>query len=156
MAKTLIKTIAKAMNMVVYGEEDSVANKELFAEAKEHGILIIFGYSDDIIELRGTLYDEIGVFYGKDFTELDEDEIEEFKENQEWESVEILKKLELKAMWHGKIDGKLVKNVEEVPWTYSINLSIPYDDFAVVECKDEELFVAEFCMGLVIDISSII
>ncbi len=41
-----------------YGDEGS---STLFAEMKEHGLVAVFGASDDLMEFRGAVYDEVGV-----------------------------------------------------------------------------------------------
>lgn len=38
--------------------------KEEEREAKNSGLLVIFGASDDLIELRGAIYDEVGAING--------------------------------------------------------------------------------------------
>ena len=44
------------INVLEYGEEPS--NKAI-ALAKEHGFIIVFGHSDDCLEIRGAVYDEV-------------------------------------------------------------------------------------------------
>jgi len=44
-----------------YGEE---LTSELEQEAKEKGIVVVFGASDDLMELRGAIYDEVGCYDG--------------------------------------------------------------------------------------------
>jgi hypothetical protein len=38
----------------------------VFAEAKQHGLVIVHGASDDLMEFRGAIYDEIGCYNGGD------------------------------------------------------------------------------------------
>jgi hypothetical protein len=47
--------VAAKMHGKEYGNEQ---DKELFAQAKEAGLVIVFGYSDDGAEFRGAIYDE--------------------------------------------------------------------------------------------------
>lgn len=51
------KTAAARLNGSEYREEGS---RELFAEMKEHRLVAFFGASDDLIEMRGAIYDEAG------------------------------------------------------------------------------------------------
>lgn len=44
-----------------YREEGS---RELFAEMKDHGLVAVFGGSDDLMEFRGAVYDEVGAYEG--------------------------------------------------------------------------------------------
>lgn len=48
---------AAALDGDEYGSEGS---PELFAQMKEAGLICLFGYSDDVIEIRGAEHDEIG------------------------------------------------------------------------------------------------
>ena len=49
------KDVASKMNGLEYGHE---SDKDLFAQAKEAGLVIVYGYSDDGAEFRGAIYDE--------------------------------------------------------------------------------------------------
>lgn len=44
-----------------YREEGS---REFFKELKEAGLVAVFGASDDLMEFRGAIYDEIGAYNG--------------------------------------------------------------------------------------------
>lgn len=52
---------AERLNGSEYGQEGS---KELFAEMKEAGLVAVFGASDDLMEFRGAINDEIGAWDG--------------------------------------------------------------------------------------------
>jgi len=52
---------AAALNGNQIGHEGS---KKLFAEMKAAGIVAVFGGSDDCMEFRGAIYDELGAFDG--------------------------------------------------------------------------------------------
>lgn len=53
--------LAALLNGREYGEEITGAEE---AQAKAAGLLVIFGASDDLVELRGTLSDEAGAYNG--------------------------------------------------------------------------------------------
>ena len=55
------KEAAEALNGKEYGEEGS---KDLFAEMKASGLVAVFGASDDLIEFRGAIDDEVGAYDG--------------------------------------------------------------------------------------------
>jgi len=55
------KTAAAALNGNEYREEGS---RELFAEMKGAGLVAVFGASDDLIEFRGAINDEVGAYDG--------------------------------------------------------------------------------------------
>lgn len=56
-----LKEFAKMLDGRSYGNE---ITKEEETIAKEHGFVVVFGYSDDNAELRGVIDDEIGCFNG--------------------------------------------------------------------------------------------
>jgi hypothetical protein len=43
---------------------DVIFSKELQAEAKKHGLVVVFGASDDLMEFRGAINDELGAHKG--------------------------------------------------------------------------------------------
>ena len=55
---------AAALNGSQYAKEGS---KELFAQMKAAGLVAVFGASDDLVELRGAIYDEVGAYNGTTF-----------------------------------------------------------------------------------------
>jgi hypothetical protein len=55
------KELAEKLNGCQYREEVS---KELAAQAKENNLVIVFGASDDLMEFRGAIDDEIGAYEG--------------------------------------------------------------------------------------------
>ena len=56
-----ISELAKKLDGREYGSE--ITNEEA-AEAKEAGLVVVFGYSDDNIEFRGAIDDEFGCYDG--------------------------------------------------------------------------------------------
>lgn len=59
----LLKVVATKLNGLQYGMEDRTV-EELDNLCKENGIVICFGQSDDLMELRGAIYDEYGCYDG--------------------------------------------------------------------------------------------
>lgn len=55
------KTAAAKINGNQYGKEVSTA---LAAELKSAGLVAVFGASDDLMEFRGAIYDEVGCYNG--------------------------------------------------------------------------------------------
>ena len=74
------ESLSKKLNGCEYRDEVST---EVANEAKERGLVIVFGASDDLIEFRGAIYDEIDAYEGTHFiiatpgTEIQVDEDEE-------------------------------------------------------------------------------
>lgn len=124
-----------------YGNEITREEEKL---AKESGLFVIFGYSDDNMEVRGLQFDELSCWGGKLFlmdsrgvlpwgsvsdieTEFDE-EVRDFLDRKQ-------SAVKLEACW--------CKDGTEAAWTYETD--VPHATFNIYE--DGELF----CVGLVID-----
>lgn len=60
----LLKKIAENLDGMMYMDEPS---EEFIRYAKENNIVIVFGYSDDNVELRGAIEDEIYAYDEKEF-----------------------------------------------------------------------------------------
>lgn len=56
-----VRQIAVLLDGMEYAEEPP---KEIISNAKEDGIVIVFGASDDLMEFRGAIEDEFGCFEG--------------------------------------------------------------------------------------------
>ena len=56
-----ITEAAASLNGCKYGQEGS---PELFAMMKAAGLVAVFGASDDLMELRGAIYDEVDCYNG--------------------------------------------------------------------------------------------
>ncbi len=57
----MISEIAKALDGMEYGAR--IPN-EIITRAKESGIVIVYGASDDLMEFEGAIIDEVGVYEG--------------------------------------------------------------------------------------------
>lgn len=55
------KTAAAALNGSEYGQ---VGSPELLAEMKAAGLVAVFGASDDLMEFKGAIRDEVGAYEG--------------------------------------------------------------------------------------------
>ena len=113
-----------------YGDEGSL---ELFDKMDEHGLVAVFGASDDLMEFRGKIYDELGAYNGTTayldsggllVNDCDSDECPHFERDKESAQT-------IEAIWD--------KN--NIPWTYKT--SIPHTSFKVME--DGEIY----CVGIV-------
>lgn len=131
--------LAKKLNGREYRNEitDSEAK-----EAKNSGLVIVFGASDDLLELRGSIEDEFGCYDGgealidSDGLLPDRENIDEDDELEEYFSrKKTAKKIE--AIW----------NKGNISWQYKT--SIPHSIFKVME--DGEVY----CKGIVFSINEI-
>lgn len=133
-----VKAAADALNRNQYGEEGS---DELFREMKESGLVAVFGASDDLMEFRGAIYDEIGSFDGGtayfDANGLLQNECD----NDDCPHFERLKKQAktIEARW-------CPEGGDGVSWDYVT--SIPHAIFDIVE--DEEIY----CRGIVFQLAN--
>ena len=56
-----IEQVAKQLHGCEYGNEGS---DRLWKQCKEAGIVVVYGYSDDNVELAGAIRDEVGAYGG--------------------------------------------------------------------------------------------
>ncbi len=107
--------------------------QEFINEAKENGIVIVYGYSDDNMEFDGAIYDEVGCFDGgtayltfEDGVLLDGCQCFECEKKRKAAKT-------ITAVWCDKENG----------WTWSYVTDIPHETF---EMKDDD---EKFCLGIV-------
>lgn len=134
--------------------------KELIDQAKENGLVIVYGYSDDLMEFEGALELEGDCYKGQKFLialagqsvrkfdedynkfikfDVDEDELVEISYDEK------TTKNVIEAVWCSK------DNDPVIAWTYKTE--IPHDTFEVMETDDEESEVQ--CIGIVFNISDL-
>lgn len=130
------KELAAALNGREYGKETTGAEE---ASAKDNRLVVVFGASDDLMEFRGAIHDEIGGYGGVDAylvpsglltNECDNDDCPHFKRLQETATV-------ITAKW-GEGDYS---------WTY--DTKIPHEVFDVMEDGDK------YCRGIVFALADV-
>lgn len=131
-----IQDVADKLNGIQYGDEGTILTLEFCKELRRSGIVVVRGYSDDLIEFDGAISDEFGAydhyFNSKGLVQNDcEDENCPYFEK-------ILKeaKYYIKAQWC---------ETPEYAWTYDTN--IPHATFDVMEDEDK------YCKGIVFKLS---
>jgi len=120
-----------------YGEEITKAEE---TAAKMYGLVVVFGGSDDLMEFRGTIYDEVGCYNGgtalihkNTVTDKDGHDCDcGFCGYKEFEK----KAKAIEAVWSK--DG--------YSWTYKTD--IPHATFDIMEDGEK------FCRGIVFEIAS--
>ena len=128
-----------------YGHE---ITREEEAEAKAAGLLVLFGYSDDNLELRGVVRDEVGA-YGCDdngrtyivtpagvVEEWDAHDEKDQDDAREWFRRGLLPRANVHVLW-GRPFG----------FTWEITPDVPHATFEILE-GDEK-----FCRGAVIAVA---
>lgn len=127
-----------ALNGAEYTKEGS---PELFAKMKAAGLVAVFGASDDLVELRGAIHDEIDAYEGTTFYVTPKGLLEKESEDDDCPHFarERDKATPIEAKW---CDEKL-----NTSWSY--NTEIPHDTFSVYE--EDELY----CIGIVFALSDV-
>ena len=118
--------------------------------AKENNLLVCFGESDDLLEFRGIIYDEIGVYDGGTayiikkkgdvidaISENDLNEIQDIMDDKELEF--NIPKIEISAEWCP----------ENSKYSWVIDSFLPHAKFDIMEDGDF------YCSGIVIEKSDI-
>lgn len=131
-----VKEWAEKLNGREYRDEMTAKEEN---DAKNDGVVIVFGASDDLIEFRGAIDHEDGAWEGtecritQDLTIFSEDSNKEtFKYNLE----QIIKMPMVKATWCPK----------ELETSWLVSTAIPHETFDIME--DDELY----CRGIVFDV----
>lgn len=124
--------LAVKLNGREYGEE---ITKEECAKAKAAGLVVVFGYSDDNVELRGAIRDEVGAYDGTTIhvtnagllkRECDDERCPHFAREKE-------KATPIVARWCAP--------GEDFDWTFET--AIPHTTFEIMD-GDEK-----FCRGII-------
>jgi len=125
------KEAAAQLNGNQYREEGS---KELFQTMKANRLVAVFGGSDDLIEMRGAINDEVGAYDGGFAYVTPSGLLENECGNERCPHFTKLKKTaaEIEALWCAE---------EDISWTYRTD--IPHETFLIME--DDETY----CRGLV-------
>lgn len=124
-----------------YGSEIT-ADEE--AVAKEAGLVVIFGASDDLVELRGAIDDEVGAYDGAKFS-VDREGVIARERDDDWSDDEM------ESWFRRKTGGVLIEAKwcpDDFPgWSWVITTdSAPHLAFGIVEDGEP------FCRGIVVEL----
>jgi len=140
--------LAEMINGRTYGNEITEGEQLI---AKENGLIVIFGASDDLVEFRGAIYDEIDAYEGTDFiiaTVGDEIPVDEYKgtfrKSKQLEAIPIEEESKtdrnrFKALW----------SPNELDCSWLIKTDLPHATFDIME--DGELY----CRGIIIEVTAL-
>lgn len=124
---------AAALDGNQYGNEGS---KELFAKMKASGLVAVFGGSDDLVELRGAIYDEVSAYNGTTFyvssRGIVENKCDEGDSCPNWRQTGV----PIEAIWCPNGEGN-----DGPSWAYKT--AIPHAEFKIM--GDGEVY----CIGIV-------
>lgn len=109
-------------------------------QAKAAGLLVIFGASDDLMELRGTVNDEVGCYYGGTAL-IDSKGLLPERDNVDSDD-------ELKDLFAREPDAKKVEALwaAEPGYSWTYKTEVPHATFEIIEDG------APYCRGIVIDV----
>lgn len=136
--------LAEQINGREYGSEITKGECDI---AKESGLLVVFGYSDDNVELRGVVSEEIAVWEGVEFGIPSNGKFEDEEE------AEIRNRLIAKG-WTPPESERIVCNIEaewcpdDLDCSWRITTDVQHFTFDIME--DGKLF----CRGVVIDFNA--
>lgn len=133
------KELAAQLDGNKYGNE---ITKEQEALAAAYGLVVVFGYSDDAVELCGAIDDEVGAFDGTTFRVNREGVLQQPEcdcGNCKYFKAATAEAMEIKAIWG---------NTGNPCWSFETD--IPHETFNIYE--DGELF----CVGIVFSVYDIL
>lgn len=127
----------------------SEITKDEEAAAKAAGLLVIFGASDDLVEFRGAVHDEIGAYNGTIFRLCPEGLLPEWPDevDEGWSESEAEDYFRRKALGFVEIEAKWDEG--GYSWVISPPPSLPHAIFVVKEDDDN------YCRGIVIDMADL-
>lgn len=127
--------IAKALEGREYTKEITTAER---ASAKEHGIVVVYGGSDDLMEFAGAIYDEVDCFGGGSAYLTTDGLLENACEDG-------CPYFEAKEAIATKIEA--VFDNDGYTWTYKTD--IPHETFNIMEGNEF------YCRGIVFKLSDV-
>lgn len=128
---------AKRLNGCEYGKEGS---RELFAEMRAAGLVAVFGSSDDLMEFRGAIEEEIGAWNGTTAYLFGTGLLENQCSNNECPYHEARKEQapSIDALWD-----------KEEPFSWTYQTAIPHSTFIVNEDG------TPYCRGIVFALADV-
>ena len=141
------KVLADALNGVEYSATIHLHGSDLMKLAKGSGLVVAYGFSDDLLEFGGALYDEFGCYGGRtalvdadgllpefESAREDEDDCRRYFERKP-------KARAIEAVWN---DGG-----EDGCCSWILKTDIPHESFMIVEEGEP------FSRGIVFSLSSL-
>lgn len=125
----VLEAAAARLNGCEYGHEGSA---QIWAEMKTRGLVAVFGASDDLMEFRGAIDEEVSAYDGTTALLTTAGLFEAFGDNCKFSLAAQKEAVEIDALW---CDGA------DISWTYETD--IPHATFDVMENG------AVYCRGIV-------
>lgn len=130
--------LAARLNSREYGEE---LTREEELAADEHGLVVIFGASDDLVELRGAIDDELSASGGAEFL-IDPEGAVPTERDDDWDDDQMAKYFERRKGAH-KVEALWC---EEEPYSWTYRTGLPHARFDILEDGEP------FCRGIVVHV----
>lgn len=112
------------------------------AGAKANGLVVVFGASDDLMEFRGAIDDEVGCYDGGNAFILDGNLFGEGESDCEshckWFRAALAKAAKIEARW-----------CDEEPYSWTYRTTIPHATFDILEDGEKQ------CKGIVFDLNEL-
>jgi hypothetical protein len=137
------KEIAAELNGMEYPADipSAVAKR-----AKEYGLVIVYGASDDLMEFEGAIHDELGSWEGKQAKVDSEGLVPEFDqiEMDRYDS-----KDKLREYFRRENGGKVIEALwcKEGDYSWTFKTEIPHETFEIVEDGEP------YCRGIVFSLA---
>lgn len=129
-----------------YGSE---ITREEVAVAKASGLVVVFGYSDDNVELKGAIDDEVGCAGSSTLSITERGVLERWDRHEEKNQADARAYFEAEKLPSAKLTTNWCpKDAPGYSWTYS--LDIPHATFEVVEDGEP------YCRGIVFAVADLI
>lgn len=124
------KSIKEKLNNIDYMD---MIPSDILKQAKENNILVLFGGSDDLFEIRGAITEELSAYEGFTYKDVENDP------DIDKELRDILVENKIELIWCPD---------DERSWAFKLSIDSKYETFDILE--DGEIF----CTGVILDISS--
>lgn len=134
------KQLAAQLNGREYGKEITKEEEKL---ARENNLVVVFGYSDDLCELRGAITDEVGCYDGGEFL-INKNGVLDIND----EDSKVLEKYNLTGhVTKGSRKIEILWGKDDYSFTYKTD--IPHETFDILEDG------SKYCRGIVFSLDSI-
>ena len=143
------KELADALNGIEYSATMRLHGSDLIKLAKNAGLVVAYGFSDDLLEFDGAIYDEKGCYGGTAVLIDTEGLLPSFEAASEDEEAcrryfeRKLNAREIEAIWRDSPSDEM----DDPPWI--LKTDIPHESFMIVEEGEP------FSRGIVFSLSSI-
>lgn len=131
------KELAALLNGREYGE---VITKPEADQAKRHGLVVVYGASDDLMEFEGAIYDELSAYNGTTAYLTSAGLLENDRHNDECPHFAKQKQsaATIEALW-----------AKEGDYSWTFKTDIPHETFEIVEDGEP------YCRGIVFALADV-